>query len=832
MLKSAQEKLSHWGNQIWQVFEGREDLENLSSFSKLQDSLTVHKISSLLPYSGYDPETQIFLNDQCVGCVFEVSPLVGCTEEMQRELSGLFQTTLPEGSAIQFSLYADPRIEGLMGSWKEARNNQDPLYQTLAQKRFDSLQSRVFQGFMPLRNFRCWVAYSQEGSVENPVLKQKFLSTRDQIQTSLETAGLLTNLWTAHDLVQTLDGLINFKPTTYPSKLTWDESQLINQQIPSSETLYQITKDGLVLNEGESQIKTYSVRSEPEYWSLHAMGELIGHSMRDSLQVPYPFLMHYGIGMARHDRIRNYLDKKEDWVERQAHSRIGKKIPIIMKQHREFGFVREQLSKGERFVEGSLSVSILGPQAGFDNAEQTLHNLFRSNGWTLQREKYIPLQSFLAQLPMAWGEGIPDDLRYHRRLKTTLSSESANLLPLQGEWKGNGAPNLLLTGRKGQMFTWSPFNNEEGNYNVCVVGKSGSGKSVFMQELVVSNLGTGGQVFVIDVGRSFEKTVKLLGGTYLEFNTKSTLCLNPFTNIPMEDPALVEDTLAMLKPVIAAMTSPREGVSDLEYALIEKGLKHGWDQKQTQAGITDVADYLKEQSSGLAQSLGEKLFPYTNKGIYGRFFNGPCTVDLDHPFVVIELEELKERKDLQDVIVQMIIVQITNQIYLGDRKTLSHIVLDEAWDLLRGKQSGLFIETAARRLRKYKGSLVVGTQSVNDFYATPAAQAAFENADWMCLLAQKKESIAQLKKSKRIEMDPSMEKLLKSVKTQQGKYAEVMIYGPHGYAIGRLLLDPFSLILYSTKAEEFAAVQTLTEQGMTLPEAIQKVATQKFGKHP
>ena len=166
-----------------------------------------------------------------------------------------------------------------------------------------------------------------------------------------------------------------------------------------------------------------------------------------------------------------------------------------------------------------------------------------------------------------------------------------------------------------------------------------------------------------------------------------------------------------------------------------------------------MADFLSQHEDVSAQKLGKKLFPYTREGIYGRFFDGPANVDLSAPCVVIELEELKERKDLQEVIVQMMIVQITNKLYLGDRKTPTQVVLDEAWDLLRGKQSGTFIETAARRLRKYRGSLVVGTQSVNDFYATPAAQVAFENSDWLCLLSQKEESIKQLKASGRISMD-------------------------------------------------------------------------------
>ncbi len=191
--------------------------------------------------------------------------------------------------------------------------------------------------------------------------------------------------------------------------------------------------------------------------------------------------------------------------------------------------------------------------------------------------------------------------------------------------------------------------------------------------------------------------------------------------------------------------------------------------------------------------------------------------------IVIELEELKERKDLQAVVVQMMIINITNQMFLGDRQTPFNIVFDEAWDMLRGKQSGVFIETLARRLRKYRGSLVVGTQSINDFFQSPGAQAAFDNSDWMCMLAQKPESIEQLKKTDRLSLSLQKEAQLKSVKTKQGQYAEVMIIGPNGYAIGRLILDPFSGLLYSTKAEDFAAVKQLNQIGVSTGDAIKQL---------
>ena len=348
---------------------------------------------------------------------------------------------------------------------------------------------------------------------------------------------------------------------------------------------------------------------------------------------------------------------------------------------------------------------------------------------------------------------------------------------------------------------------------------------------MTSILGQGGWVYALDVGRSFEKTVKLLGGTFVEFTTRSPLSLNPFSSIP-EDETEAQDALSMLKPIIALMAAPREGTTDLENAAIEKVLLEAWKSKGKHASMTDVAFALSQREDAISQTLSQKLFPYTKDGIYGRFFEGPMTVDLSAPFVVMEMEELKERKDLQAVIVQIMILEITNRLYLGDRTQPTALVLDEAWDMLRGNQSGVFIETAARRLRKYRGALVVGTQSINDFYATPGAQAAFDNADWMCLLSQKAESIAYLKKTDRIMMDGAMETMLSSIKTEQGQYAEVMIYGPHGYAVGRLILDPFSMVLYSTKAEEYAHVKHLQAQGMTLEAAIQEVAKIRYHLRP
>ena len=57
-----------------------------------------------------------------------------------------------------------------------------------------------------------------------------------------------------------------------------------------------------------------------------------------------------------------------------------------------------------------------------------------------------------------------------------------------------------------------------------------------------------------------------------------------------------------------------------------------------------------------------------------------------------------------------------------------------------------------------------------------------------------------------------------------GKYAECLISSSNGYVVGRLILDPFSRILYSTSPKEFYAVNNLIKNGASVIDAINIVA--------
>src|SRR5690606_19289672 len=100
---------------------------------------------------------------------------------------------------------------------------------------------------------------------------------------------------------------------------------------------------------------------------------------------------------------------------------------------------------------------------------------------------------------------------------------------------------------------------------------------------------------------------------------------------------------------------------------------------------------------------------------------------------------------------------------------------------------------------------------------------------WKMIHMQNKENIEALIESKKIVLNSFQKRLLYSVKTEHGVYSELMIKGDGGECVvGRMLLDPYSRVLYSTQATDYEAINELCGQGIDLAEAIEIVARKNF----
>lgn len=806
--------------------EGTDSLSK-EELSKPGEIFSWQSISKMLPFSAYDPQTQVFFSSDSLGFLIESIPLVGCNEKTEKDLESLFTEILEEGDAMQFLLFADHRVENFLSSWVNAKTTSQEIYKWLSENR---KQYFLNAETTTTRNFRLLISFSRK--VSNPFSKEEVVSVKKKMDGIVNILNQITpcKFCDAQEFLNVSGTILDLKQDKTNTDRIYNPYQLLSEQVTDG-GLLRVDKDKISYDRPEPRntvFRSYRVGGFPNFWSLSGMQALIGDPFRDSYRINTPFVIQYGIYMPKQSKEQGSFNTRSQLVENQGKSgTLLRMIPELEDELKECDFIRRELKQGARFVWTQLSVGLWADEEKLESHEQSLKSIFKTNEFRLIENHYTHLPSLISFMPLTWSEFGPK-LKAMGLTKTTISTECVNLVPMQGEWLGTSTPGMLLVGRRGQLLNWNPFDNKTGNYNTIVVGRSGSGKSVFMQDLIFSGLSTGSKVFVIDVGRSFEKMCESFSGQQIEFSRDSHVCLNPFTNIPKDDEYGRETAFSFLKSVIGTMAAPKEGTTDFEDAIIEKAILEAWEKKGNDASISDVAHALLSRDDNKSQKIGTMLHPFTSEGNYSKYFEGRNNVNFLSPFVLIELEELKEKKDLQSVILQLYIMQIGNQVFMGDRKTPTYIVIDEAWDLLKAKQTGPFIETLARRLRKYNGALVVGTQNLEEFFSTEGARAAYENSDWQCLLSQKASSVNRFIQKQGENIDAGQKRAIESLMTKHGQYSEIMIADANGnYSICRLRLDPFSEMLYTTQPDEFTEIKNLQAQGFSIVEAVSALAEKK-----
>lgn len=786
-------------------------------------------LSELLPYLSYDSNTGIYGLDQGVGFVFRCTPLPFANEEIARIIRGLFEAGYPPGSSVQFFLFSSRRIRPILDTFVLLRERTygDSVYSEMARRKREFLihgrDNSIFNGFdLRLRDFNLYISFVLP-SERTPTEYRDSLETakgiKDTVERTLGTANLNPVIVEPHELIGLLFELLN------PNH-NLDETQQYNSDIPIkdqiiySDSEIRVEKDHLVID--GKICKSFTVRQYPEKWDISRGIDFIGDYFQNVKQIPAPFIICLNCEWPDVVSQTNIIRRKAMAASYQAFGPLGKFFPKLALKKEHFDSFLLSLEERETPFFGYLNFFFYADD--LEHASEVsgiLQSIYRSIGFILQEDTYIMLPLFLQMLPMGYISEAQRDLR---RRKTFTTSNVSELIPVQAEWKGMGSPVLLFVGRRGQIQCLDVFANPTGGYSGIISAATGAGKSVFANEFALSYLGIGAKIWIIDVGRSYEKLCKFLGGDFIVFGKESGVCLNPFSRV-----IDLNDEIPQLKSIIAQMASS-QALNELQRAFIEEAIQNQFAKKGHSMTVTDVAEFLSQGSDPEQKELAKRLYPYTAKGAYANYFEGESTLNPKQRFVVLELEDLKAKKDLQEVVLLTLIYQI-NQEVIRDRTEKKILIIDEAWDLLTGGNTTEFMEAAYRRFRKYQGACISITQSINDFYRIPAGQAIIENADFMFLLRQRPESIEALRRSQRVSLSEGGYEILKSVHTDSGNYSEIFIYTPVGFTVGRLVLDRFSQLLYTTRPDEYGKLNEYMKSGFSITEAIIKVMGEKDRKN-
>ena len=813
---------------------------------------SVPMLAHWLPYRSYDAATKIFHNSGSREVAIEISPLVGADERTGDIVSQCFSEGIPAGTCIQILNFATSRIGAKLAEWFVPRYSAKGVYERMAKHRTDFLSEGVWESMSAdapfhLRTFRVFISIGIPDG--NSVTDEELIAIGDSVRSSLLSIEVPSRALDPVGLLALIDDFTSPTTAAGDDPISYNQfDPIADQAVRRDMELVHLPHAILIKTErlratgvdkngvpeiGEMypdtfESRSYSPRNLPPRWAPWDNMRLIGDLFTDKLRLPCPVATVLCLVFPDDTSSANKASFKFMRTSSLADSKSARFLPQLKDQRREWELVTDALRMGNKLVRAFYSVTAFSPKGKADVNERIIKSIYKACGWDLHSERHMQMMGFLSCLPMTLASGLARDLERMKRMRTYMTSTAANLAPLQGEYRGSNIPHLLLVGRRGEPFFWSPFENMAGNHNVCVFGKSGSGKSVCLQELNAALCGAGAHVIVIDDGRSFEHSAKLQGGAFVEFTLASGFCINPFSMIDAEAAAEDEDyrldCLAMLKAMVSQMARHVDRLNDTERGLIDGVVNSVWNEKGRNGSVDDIIAALIEQDNGLSRSLATSMRPFSTGGTYGQFFSGEATFKLNADLTVFELSDLSSREELRSVVLTAIMFMSTQAMRKLPRSRAKALIMDEAWQMLKGGSMADFVESYARTCRKYGASLITATQSLNDYYKSPGSIAALENSDWFVILQQKPESISDFMKHDRFDMSAATETLMRSLKRNGTEYSDLMIKGPETLAIGRLVLDPYSATLYSSSPQVFTQVQAQLASGLPMEMAIERVA--------
>lgn len=115
------------------------------------------------------------------------------------------------------------------------------------------------------------------------------------------------------------------------------------------------------------------------------------------------------------------------------------------------------------------------------------------------------------------------------------------------------------------------------------------------------------------------------------------------------------------------------------------------------------------------------------------------------------------------------------------------------------------------------------TQSIADLYNSPSGEAIAKNSQTNVILSQLPQAIEQIRNDKSLVLSEYGYDMLTTIKTVKGQYSELYFLTPMGEGVGRLIVDRFTQILYSTDPNEKSAVRSLVAKGYSTSEAIKEI---------
>jgi hypothetical protein len=542
---------------------------------------------------------------------------------------------------------------------------------------------------------------------------------------------------------------------------------------------------------GEKYFRTLFVAGYPRFVNANWLEPLISfnHTLDISMFV-YP---------TRSEEVLENLKRKVGEMEAtiQSDFKRGKVIePSVQVQLEDALALQQELAKGsERFFQFGLYVTI--PAVSLDDLNKTTKQVEATLGSLLIVSKKAVLQTeeaFKTTLPMGQDKLVITRNMDTTSLATTFPFTTSELTANEGILYGinEGNESLVIFDR----FTLE-------NANMVVFGKSGSGKSYTIKLEVMRSMMFDTEVIIIDPENEYGAMAKAMDGEYIKFQFGSDTKINPFDLAVMKSGAgeseLNQKILSLhgfFRVIMGVLTPTEDAVLDRALILTykQKGITPDpATQDKEPPLVEDLYKTLIGMEDPISRGLADRIEKFVKGSMVG-IFDRQTNVRINNQLTVFSIRDLEE--ELRPIAMYLILDFIWNRVRKDPRRRL--LIVDEAWYMMKYPDSANFLNSIAKRSRKYYLGVTTITQDAEDFLSADIGRAIIQNSSIQMLL---KQSAAAIDKIADIFYLSEGEKhLLLAADVGEGLF----FAGPAHAAI-RVIASPQEHELATTKPQEVAA---------------------------
>jgi len=326
-----------------------------------------------------------------------------------------------------------------------------------------------------------------------------------------------------------------------------------------------------------------------------------------------------------------------------------------------------------------------------------------------------------------------------------------NALPLLRQSPGTraGIP-FGTTDTAGGLFTLSLEDSSLYNRIMCILGPTGRGKSTLLGKIILWMLLRGDMATVVDAVGGLAPLCAIAGGAIVRLGGPTSATLNVWSGAR----ATPEDAAERIKFVMTALDLLLGGISGDEKPLLYEGVAAVYDACHA-AGtpvMSDLAAWLRGmvdatdlyQSGQLDpvdrrtyRSLLWKLRPYVGTGMHARLVDGPDSLDVLHPpLLVLDTEPLHQEPAVRDFavftalsVVRRRQAEARRRSTAQGRGTADHLAaIEEGWSLLANDDAREFVAREGRTGRRYGSVVAFVSQEVADMTENREASTFFTQA--------------------------------------------------------------------------------------------------------